>query len=499
MSAGAGRLGVRAGMTVAAARARCAALVVWPWDEDAVRRATDAVSALLLIASPQVTPVAGAPGMWWIGAGGVDGVGGERGLARALHRLAGAWHPGARVGVADSCVAARAATWDYGPAEPVPDPYAEAYARYLPPAPTPPPVEAAPLPPPRGCVVVPRGGCAAYLATVPLALVQMDVEVRAGLAALGVRTAGGLAALDGGDVEARWGPAGLSAWRLARGEDRRRPGLVRVEARRSVSTELAAPSATLEPVLFLVRAALDRLVADLARDALGAATVALTLHLDVGATHTLTREVRLARPLARVAPLFERCRALLERATLPAPVCGVTVSVPATGRLGSDQGDLLSPAWHDPAAVEAAFARIRAELGPNVVVRAVARDHHRPERAGQWLPVEGVDAPSDAPSDASDAPRDVHAQSTHVPAALRLLEPAESADVAPDAVGAPTTVHWRGRALAVTRADGPERLSGEWWADPYRRDYWRCTTAAGLLLAYRDRARGGWWVQGWYD
>ena len=150
------------------------------------------------------------------------------------------------------------------------------------------------------------------------------------------------------------------------------------------------------------------------------------------------------------------------------------------------------------ASIEQAFARIRAELGPNVVVRAIARDHHRPERAGQWLPVEGVDAPADAPADAPGV-ADIPASSTHAPAALRLLEPPESAEVAPDAVGAPTTVHWRGRALAVTRADGPERLSGEWWADPYRRDYWRCTTAAGLLLAYRDRAAGGWWVQGWYD
>jgi protein ImuB len=491
VSAHAGRLGVRAGMTVASARARCAALEVWPWDEDAVRRAIDAVSALLLVASPQVTPVAGGPGLWWVGAGGLDGVGGERGLARALHRLAGAWHPGARVGVADSCVAARAATWDYGPPEPVVDPYAAVYAAYLPPDP---PGRPAPPAAPRGCVVVPRGGCAGYLATVPLALVQMDAEVRAGLAALGVRTAGGLAALDAGDVEARWGPAGLSAWQLARGVDRRRPGLVRVEARRSVSTELAAPSTTVEPVLFLVRAALDRLVADLARDALGAAAVALTLHLDVGATRTITREVRLPRPQARVAPLFERCRALLERAALPAPVCGVTVSVPATGRLGSDQGDLLSPAWHDPAAVEAAFARIRAELGPNVVVRAVARDHHRPERAGQWLPVDGVDAPPEPAPEPPPTP-----VPTPDPAALRLLEPAESAAVEPDGAGAPATVHWRGRALAVTRADGPERLSGEWWADPYRRDYWRCTTAAGLLLTYRDRRAGGWWVQGWYD
>ena len=155
------------------------------------------------------------------------------------------------------------------------------------------------------------------------------------------------------------------------------------------------------------------------------------------------------------------------------------------------------------AAVEAAFARLRAEFGPNVVVRAVTHDSHRPERAGQWLPVDAVDAvdaphapPPDVPT--PDAPPDT-APAPHAPAALRLLDPPESATVAPDPAGAPSTVHWRGRSLVVTRADGPERLSGEWWADPYRRDYWRCATPAGLLLTYRDRTAGGWWIQGWYD
>ncbi|HEX3157258.1 MAG TPA: hypothetical protein VHQ45_01980, partial [Gemmatimonadaceae bacterium] len=132
MTAAAGRLHVRAGMTVAAARADCARLEVLPWDDVAVAQALVRATAALLIASPHVTPVAGAPGMWWVGAGGFDGVGGERGLTRALLRLARTWHPRARVAVADSCVAARAATWaDHGDA---------------------------------AIYVVPRGGCAEYLA-----------------------------------------------------------------------------------------------------------------------------------------------------------------------------------------------------------------------------------------------------------------------------------------------------------------------------------------------
>ena len=65
--------------------------------------------------------------------------------------------------------------------------------------------------------------------------------MRDALEALGVRTIGALAALTAGDVEARWGAERLHAWRLERGDDPRRPGLVRVEGVRQASVELPAP------------------------------------------------------------------------------------------------------------------------------------------------------------------------------------------------------------------------------------------------------------------
>lgn len=63
----------------------------------------------------------------------------------------------------------------------------------------------------------------------------------------------------------------------------------------------------------------------------------------------------------------------------------------------------------------------------------------------------------------------------------------------------PRRIFWRGRAIAVTNAIGPERLSGDWWNDGYSRDYWVCESdeELGELVLYRDAA--GWWVQGWYD
>ncbi|MBI3568510.1 MAG: hypothetical protein HY084_09970, partial [Gemmatimonadetes bacterium] len=333
VTSAAARAHVRVGMTVPEARARCAALVVLPWNDAVIARELARASAAFLAASPQVTPARDAPGTWWIGASGFDALGGERMLAHTLLRIAQVWHPAARVAVADSCVAARAATWavpralgatgatdarvtparhaaaprdahggeDTGVSqassrtdaareghvsvferrpqdrEAVREPRENGYV-VRPSGEARPSGETSTLEP----RIVPSGRCAEYLATAPLALVPMDAELREALLSLGLRTGGALAALDPGDVERRWGAEGIAAWRLARGDDARRPVLARTDTTRHVSTELAMSADTMEPVLFLVRAALGQLVASLARDSRAAAAIAITLTLDDG-------------------------------------------------------------------------------------------------------------------------------------------------------------------------------------------------------------------------
>lgn len=501
VSSGAVRARVRPEMKVAAARALCGELEVLPWDEIIITHAVNALTAELIAASPQVTPVRDEPGLWWIGASGLDGVGGEHELASALLAVARRWHPRARVAVADACVTARAATWS---------------SRRLP------------------VTIVPPGGDASYLAPAPLALIPMDEELRDTLAALGITAAGDLAALESEDVERRWGDEGLAAWRLARGDDDRRPALAERISPREVAAELPSSVTTHEPVLFLVRAALDRLVTGLVADGRSAAAIAITLTLDDrrsalpwGAPpHTITREVRFPRPAARSEPLFDQCRALLERWPLTAPVSAVRVAVVATAISSGEQGDLLATRWHDPATVDAAFARLRAELGPDAVVRPVGRDDWRPEGEGAWVENQGPEAErpetgsrgtgfggrmpgAERPETGSreiefgergsgnslSEPQNTNAESR----AFRLLESPEEVEIERD-TGVPSAVWWRGERLDIVRAEGPERLSGEWWQDHYRRDYWRCESERGALLVYRDALeRERWYVQGWVD
>ncbi|HMC53544.1 MAG TPA: hypothetical protein VKH19_00105 [Gemmatimonadaceae bacterium] len=499
VSAAAAREGIRAGMTLSEARALCGSVEVLTWNDAAIEAATIETSALFLHASPQVTPVAGTPGMWWIGATGLATHGAspkqrERALVQMLASLARSWHPHARIALADSCVAARAATWTSTPrAEPV--------------------------------CIVPAGRDASFLDTAPLALLPLDDEMRDALRALGIRTIGGLADLDAGDVEQRWGDAGLTAWRLAHGDDPRRPVLARPDAQPHVEMELGLPAETMEPVLFLARPAIENLVSQVVSEGRAIASLAVTLTLDDarGALptpdpaartapgprqpHTVTREIRMPRPLARPAPLFERCRGLLSQWTLTAPVIALRLTVRITSPLTGEQGNLLDTSWRDPGAADAALERVRAELGPNVVVKPHASDGYTPERSGGWReePGAGSDEPgATAMTAASRLPvHDAAAPRSRLPApvlaehALRLLEAAERVDVDRDV--APRRIVWRGRAIAITNAIGPERLSGDWWRDGYSRDYWRCESDADLgdLMVYHDAA--GWWVQGWYD
>ncbi len=480
-----------------------------PWDDRTIERAAMEVTAALVAASPRVTPAAGELGIWWVGANGFDRIGGEMQLARALLDIAKRWSPRARVAVAGSCVAARAATWS-----------------------------SARGPRGRDPVIVPAGGDACYLSSAPLALIPMDVELRDALASLGIRTAGELAALDAEDVERRWGDYGLDAWRLSRGHDRRRPALTRVESPRSVEAALSSPATTIEPLLFLVRAALVRLAEELTSDGRSAATVAITLVLDDirsalpqgAAPHTVTREVRLPRPTARAAHLFEHCHALLERWPLDASVSALRVAIAATAPSSGEQGDLLSASWRDATAMDAALARLRAELGSGSVVRPVERDEHRPDQAGEW-----GEGGENGKQRAGSRKQKVHTNPGHAHGngypffghprknqshsresgnpfsgdppqrVLRLVEDPEPVEVEVDVkrgTEAPCAVWWHGRRVAITRCAEPERLSGKWWDDDgaYRRDYWLCDSDSGELLLFVDRVGADrWYLQGWYD
>ncbi len=484
--------GVTCGMALTEAQALAADLALLPWDDERITRAALEVTTALLAASPRVasgnrghgsTGARGhGEGVWWIDA---NGLGSEARLAQKLVAIAAGLGFGpARAGIADSAIAAYAATFAGTGARGHRGTEAQGRGR----------TGVRPR-------IVPPGADARYLAPFPVTLLELDDDLADTLRSLGLVTLGQLAALDADEVEARFGPGGLAAHRLARGLDTRGPTTPRDDTLPTVEVELGGPVSTAEPLLFVLKGALASLGETLHAKGLAAREIALALALDDGTT--AVRAVRPARPTSHPDALFDHCRMALEGWELPEPATGLRLSAAVTVPASGEQGDLLAPRWSDPAALAAAFERIRGSEGADAVALPELRDGHLPGDEGAW-----ADGEQPARGHGGTGAREGRSADGEPTAALRVL-------------AAPAPVHVRlGRSglAAFRHADawhdvaewcGPERLTPRWWrhdgagtagepAGP--RDYYTARTADGTLwLLRKGDPSPQWFVEGWWD
>lgn len=439
-----------------------------------------ALALALLAASPRVSMA--HFGLCRVDARGWARHGGESALAELIRSVVEeAGFSGARVGIADSGVAADAAA-SLADGKPL---------------------------------IVPAGFARDFLAPLPLALLPISEELRATFRALGFQRVGEIASRARSELEARFGPEGVQAHRWACGLDEDgafRP--VASEELPEASVELDGSVTDLEPLLFVLRHLLSRLCADLAVQGNCAAALVLELELERGPPRRT--KIIPARPTSLEHLLFDLCRAALEREFetrgLTAPVSLITLRVVRQAAAEARQGDLFAREPRDPLASSAAFTRLQARLGTESVVEPAPRADHRPETRNRWEPVDETGTRTrtvirekasgeGGEGRAGYGGRDPRAEEA-LPPALRLLPQPRAVRV--QAVEGRPAVVWDdlGRH-EVAAAEGPERLSGDWWKAPYRREYYRvCTDQGELLWVFREQ-RGSedprWCLHGWWD
>lgn len=429
------------------------------------------LAASLLEAAPRVSAIRGAaegePRGYWADATGMERRGGDAAVAQALLAAArGAGYEGARVGVAGTCVAAALATRERGSA----------------------------------WRVVPPGRDASFVARRPLSLLPMEEGVRESLELLGLRRCAELAALATADVELRFGPEGVRVWRLARGEDPRWPFRPPPAAGVAAEAELDAPVETLEPLRFLLRGLLGSVLEQMARRQRVPAALRLVLRLDDGDEEAL--DVRPARPTGEARLLSDLCHRALEGHAAAGAILGVRLEGVEEGAARADQLDIFRPPAPDPAAVHASLLPLLQHWGDGALSRASLKGAHLPAERVRWEErgVRGVldvaGRPAAPPEDGVRTP-----SRAELPLCLRRFPEPRPAAVQADAAGRPTALRLPGAsAPARVRAEGPERLSGRWWAQGYAREYWLAETEAGTLwLLFRDGREGRWYLEGWYD
>ena len=469
--------GVRPGDSLTQARAACAGLAAVPLDPAADRAALRALAEALLalapaveIALPDALLLDASAAHLARGADPEDG--GEAALAgRALAVAAEMGYRG-RAAVASGKGPARALARHGG--EPI--------------------LRAAP------------GETARALAALPLSALELPPGMEERLAAVGLDGVGALARLAPESLAHRFGPEGAAAARLARGEDERPlvPYVPETLPEEAWDCDGAVESA--EPLLFGAKRLADRVAARLAGRGLGATRLKLTLKLDPRGEERLL--LPLARPTAAAALWLVLLRERLSGLRLPAAVTGLRLSAVEVAEAPPEQlsiGDRPEVAR----ALEAVLSRLAARLGEGALFAAAPADRHRPEaayRAGPFLkekaaPVprrrkNGAQIPTSTLTPAlSRGEREAEARVRPT----RLLSPPRPV-VAEGEGGRLTALRLGGRAWPVAAMAGPERLAGEWWSEPFDRDYYRVRLEGlGDCWIYRDGADGRLYLHGLFD
>jgi protein ImuB len=139
---------------------------------------------------------------------------------------------------------------------------------------------------------------------------------------------------------------------------------------------------------------------------------------------------------------------------------------------------------------------LSARLGPARVLRPKLNDVHTPERAGGWRAA--LAGPSSLWKEAGKGPQD---NVMRRPLALfARAQPIDAIATVPD--GPPIRFRWRRVLREVTRAEGPERIAGEWRKGQCVRDYYRVEDKDGRRYwLYREGLYGEdkaplWYVHG---
>jgi protein ImuB len=307
-------------------------------------------------------------------------------------------------------------------------------------------------------VIAPPGGAREAIADLPMETLRLDAQALSLLRRLGLKRLGDLYGLPRAGLARRFrGEAGL---RLVERLDQAlgvspeplipaRPAPVY-----RAWTQFAEPIIDVAGVEACLPGLAQALAAELERDGQGARRLRLTAFRVDGQTTAI--EAGLSAPASAAGHLARLLREKgLERLDLGFGADAVMIAASRAEPVAARQGEMDErERLRTDEALAGLIDRLQARLGEGAVRRPQLRASWIPERSEAWVPA-GPEAAAPAPE------TDVR------PRPLLLLDPPEPVDTLaalPD--GVPASFKWRRASRRVVKADGPERLSREWWREP---------------------------------
>jgi nucleotidyltransferase/DNA polymerase involved in DNA repair len=364
-----------------------------------------------------------------------------------------------------------------------------------------------------------------FLEWLPLDLLKLDggdgragdgVQMEQTLARWGIQRLGDLARLDIRAAGSRLGPRAVELIRIARGESRAPLMARRAAENFTETTDLEWGVDNLEAMGFVMRPMIERAVERIGLRGMAAGEVALALELD--GRRRDVRRLAMPAPTNEVRTLLALILLNLEAAPPAAPVEAIRITLePRAPRAA--QTDLFAPPCPAPERLHVTLARLSALCGPGKVGALMPRNSHLPD-AVELAPFEPRPIVSPAPSaqngTAASANRGTQRKSAPggnvAQLAIRAIRPPRKVEALCARRGAPEFIRGDGFGGRVVSCAGPWRIADA-QAHARKIDFDTSQSAPGGMRDYYDVAledggvyrllcdlrSGEWYVDGIYD
>lgn len=325
--------------------------------------------------------------------------------------------------------------------------------------------------------VIAEGAAEEVLGSLPVASLRIDDQTVAALKKLGLKEVGDLLSVPRAPLARRFG--GHVLLRLDQALEREEEPISPRRPVAYLSVERRLPEAVQaeDDILGLTARIAASLRPNLEARGVGGRVFELVLfRVDGRVFRVIAGASRPLRDPQKIANLFtERLKAVHDELDAGFGFELLRLNVLHHDSFEEAQGDLVGVS-RDGAQLADLIDRVSARLGKGVLRGFQFRESHIPERAVMAKPAISLN------SDVKD--RRAPAVMTRVERPLRLLPRPELieafAATVPD--GPPSRFRWRRVLHDVARAEGPERISPEWWLDDAaseERDYFRLEIASG--------------------
>jgi protein ImuB len=338
-----------------------------------------------------------------------------------------------------------------------------------------------------GLAVVTEAEAPAFLAALPLSAFTQDRELLLTLERWGLRRAGEFAALPAEGIGTRLGQAGLELLRRTHGIDDE-PLFPRPEPEQYAEVvELDYAIEQVEPLLFLLRPAIERLVVRLELRGKVVGGLVLRFALDPKGEHPLP--VALAAPTREVDDLLALCRQQIEAHPPQAGIRGL-VLLASPSEVRRQQLGLWDLPTVAPAKIMGAVAQVAGICGAAKVGRLQLVETHRSDAA--------LLRKFEPPPAASTLDRPQPATQPHL--ALRRFRPPVALEAELTESGEIRRIRARGISGRVASLAGPWRVDAEWFLANVVHDTYDLSLEDGrVFLVGRDRLTQHWWLFGQFD